>query len=137
MSWATLRIWPEAVHAARQTSDRRVRAPMLRRICWRRSSSSCSMKKRAHLLRWTMDDRVITHVKKWVCDSSGTRWVIILDISLADDIVWRVCALKASPAGKGRYGAHEFTARVGEESSWEWGWWRRMEVLNVIRGMRI
>src|SRR3569833_967936 len=89
---------------------------MLSRICCRRSSSSW-MKYRAHLDRCTMDDSVTTHVKKCVCDSSGTACVTILEISHAAVIVCRVCELKTSPDGTTECGAHELTLRAGDESS--------------------
>ncbi len=72
---------------------------MLRRICCRRPSSSCRMKKTAHLLRWTIDDKVITQVKKCVWDRKGTRCVIMELMAQAAVIVCLVCVLNRSPEG--------------------------------------
>lgn len=78
-----------------------------------------------------MDESVTTQVKKWVWLMTGTGMVIIWLISYAAVTVCCVCTLNSLPLATGLWAAQEVTARVGDESSCERGWWSMIVQLHV------
>ena len=83
--------------------------------------------------RCTMEERVITQVKKWVCFVGGRGRVTSFEIVWAAWMVLEAWELNVEPGVMERCGAQEVMGRAMVESSSESSRWRTMVVLSGVR----